>query len=147
MALDKYIPKAFAEYSDAQIVLNSDRLLFNAKKDGLFLNANKTIGLASNGTINFDIEKYFIVNSSKNYFGINSVQEEEPAVLGGKLKEFFNDILSLFEDLSENLKTADVSTEGGRLIAANMAGINLQLRVADLKSTLPELFSKITYLE
>ena len=147
MALDKYIPKAFAEYSDSQVVLNSDRILFNARKDSLFLNANKSIGLASAGTINFDIEKYFIVNSKKNYFGINSVSEEEPAVLGGKLKDFISDILDLFTSLADTLKDLEVSAEGGKLIGANMAGTSIEIRTTQLRSDLNKLFSKITYFE
>lgn len=147
MALFDYKPKVPSEYTEPQIVLNSDRIIFNAKKDSIFLNSNKSISIASNGTINFDVGKYVIVNSPKNYLGINSVDETEPAVLGGQLKDFFTDILDLFDDIAEDFKDAYVSTEGGKLTMINMAGKNLETRSKDLRQTLPTLFSKITYLE
>ncbi len=143
----KYVPKIPSEYSNPQIILNSDRILFNAKKDSIFLFADKSIGLASKGTINFDIENYLIINSKKNYLGLNSTNEEEPAVLGGQLKDFLNDLMDLLEDVSGDLKQAEASCEGGKIIMVNMAGKNIEERVKELKKMIPPLFSKITYLE
>jgi len=142
-----YTPKIPSEYSDPQIILNSDRILFNAKKDSIFLFANKSIGLASKGTINFDVENYFIVNSKKNYLGLNSNDEQEPAVLGGQLKDFLDDLMDLLEDVAGDFKDAETSTEGGKIIMINMAGKNIEERVKELKKMIPPLFSKITYLE
>lgn len=143
----KYIPKIPSEYSEPQIILNSDRILFNAKKDSIFLFANKSIGLASKGTINLDVEEYLIVNSKKNYLGLNSTNEEEPAVLGGQFKDFLDDLMDLLEDVSGDLKQAESSCEGGKIIMVNMAGKNIEERVKELKKMIPPLFSKITYLE
>jgi len=143
----KYTPKIPSEYSEPQIILNSDRIIFNAKKDSIFLFANKSIGLASKGTINFDVENYFIVNSKKNYLGLNSPDEEEPAVLGGQLKDFLDDLMDLLEDVSGDLKQAESSCEGGKIVMVNMAGKNIEERVKELKKMIPPLFSKITYLE
>lgn len=145
--MTKYTPKIPSEYSEPQIILNSDRILFNAKKDSIFLFANKSIGLASKGTINFDIEEYLIVNSKKNYLGLNSPDEQEPAVLGGQLKDFLDDLMDLLEDVSGDLKQAESSCEGGKIIMVNMAGKNIEERVKELKKMIPPLFSKITYLE
>ena len=145
--MTKYTPKIPSEYSEPQIILNSDRLLFNAKKDSIFLISNKSIGLASKGTINFDVENYFIVNSKKNYLGLNSPDEEEPAVLGGQLKDFLDDLMDLLEDFAKDLTQAESSCEGGKIIMVNMAGKNIEERTKELKKMIPPLFSKITYLE
>jgi len=145
--MDKYVPKIPSEYSEPQIILNSDRILFNAKKDSIFLFANKSIGLASRGTINFDIENYLIVNSKKNYLGLRSPDETEPAVLGGQLRDFLDDLMDLLEDASQDFKQAEASCEGGKIIMVNMAGRNIEERVKELKKMIPPLFSKITYLE
>lgn len=144
---EKYIPKIPSEYSESQIVLNSDRLVFNARKDSVFLFADKSIGFGSNGTVNIDTEKYFIVNSPKNYLGLNSVNEDEPAILGGKFDYFMNQLFDLLHDLGENIEDCEVSTEGGNLISLNMAGTNIKFRLQELKRLLPEIYSKITYLE
>ena len=49
-----YIPKQPNIFQGKQVIINSDRLLFNAKDDAILLFADKAIGFNTKGTINFD---------------------------------------------------------------------------------------------
>ena len=45
-----YKPAQPNAYQGKQIVINSDRVLFNAKEDSVLVYADKSIGLDTNGT-------------------------------------------------------------------------------------------------
>ena len=49
-----YLPQDVATYKDNQIIINSDRLVFNAKKDSILLFSDKAIGFSTNGSFHFD---------------------------------------------------------------------------------------------
>lgn len=103
-----YTPEQPNAYQGRQIILNSDRLLFNAREDSILMFADKSIGLNSPGSIHFDTgenpkKSYFIVNSPNIYLGMegntNTEFPKEPAVLGFKLVEYLNDVLDIIESL------------------------------------------------
>tara|TARA_Y100000592_G_scaffold101146_1_gene185986 strand:+ start:1726 stop:2193 length:468 start_codon:yes stop_codon:yes gene_type:complete len=106
-----YIPQKPHRYIGNQIVLNSSRLIFNAKKDSILLYSNKAIGFSTNGSFHFDTdnseesESKFIVNSPNIYLGLefNNTLPEQPAVLGNELIEILEDIcdaiLNVYSDI------------------------------------------------
>ena len=68
-----YVPAQPNIYQGKQIVLNSDRILFNAKNDSILLFADKSIGMNTQGSINIDNKGLFVVNSRDEiYLGLNS---------------------------------------------------------------------------
>ena len=104
----QYKPEQPNIYQGKQIILNSDRLLFNAKEDAILMYAEKAIGFSSQGSINFDTSEqegknYFIVNSPNIFLGMQGVNNNErptePAVLGNELETYFNDMCDLFENI------------------------------------------------
>tara|TARA_Y100001973_G_C5068506_1_gene266350 strand:+ start:196 stop:663 length:468 start_codon:yes stop_codon:yes gene_type:complete len=92
-----YIPNP-QSYIGNQIILNSDRLLFNAKTDSILLYSDKVIGFSTNGNFHFDTsndkESSFIVNSPNIYLGLESdnTLPTQPAVLSDDLIESLEDI-------------------------------------------------------
>tara|TARA_R110001592_G_scaffold196025_2_gene443732 strand:+ start:1736 stop:2245 length:510 start_codon:yes stop_codon:yes gene_type:complete len=103
-----YIPKAANTYQGKQVLINSDRLVFNAKNDSILLYSDKAIGFSTNGSFHFDttnIQKNkFVVNAPNIYLGLvnNESLPEEPAVLGDELGEFLGGdigVLELFNDM------------------------------------------------
>ena len=62
-----YIPDNVGVYEGKQVLINSDRLVFNAKDDSILLYSNKAIGFSTNGSFHFDTgildENKFIVNT------------------------------------------------------------------------------------
>jgi hypothetical protein len=61
----KYVPEQPNQYQGRQVIINSDRILFNAREDSVLIYADKSINLNTQGTINFDTSSggKFIVNA------------------------------------------------------------------------------------
>lgn len=92
-------------YLGNQIIINSGRVILNSKDDSVFLFGKKAIGFSSAGTINFDSDDKFIVNSPQIHLGLDSV---EPLVKGNQLELILNDILDSLNNLGKRLsKTRD----------------------------------------
>lgn len=117
-------PEKQDQYSNSQIILNSGRLIFNAKNDHILLSADKSINLNAAGSINLDSDKNIILNSKGVQLGVNA---EEPLVLGNELKDFLNEFI---DDLLEFINQA---------ATANAAGVP----VVPLTSASPILYSKL----
>ena len=97
------IPKNPKTYKGNQVIINSDRLVFNAKQDSILLYAEKSMGFSTTGNFHFDTDNTksnkFIVNAPRIYLGLKNQDKgdlpEEPAVLGKELKSALEDILNL----------------------------------------------------
>ena len=96
-----YIPAQPNVYQGKQIVINSDRILFNAKNDSILLFADKSIGLNTQGSVNIDNKGLFVVNSKDEiYLGLKLGKvPTEPALLGNKTDAYLQDMLNLIQDL------------------------------------------------
>ena len=62
-------------YQGKQIVLDSDRILFNAKKDSILLYSDKSVGINSVGSIhintgNNEFKNYIVLNSPTIFLGM-----------------------------------------------------------------------------
>ena len=98
-----YIPDTPNIYQGKQIIIDSDRLIFNAKSDSILLFSDKAIGFSTNGSFNFDTSdeenSKFIVNSPNIYFGLKEGDlPTEPILLGHKMQEWM-----IGDDLTEGL--------------------------------------------
>tara|TARA_R110000744_G_scaffold38736_1_gene88568 strand:+ start:2167 stop:2619 length:453 start_codon:yes stop_codon:yes gene_type:complete len=96
-----YVPAQPNIYQGKQIVINSDRVLFNAKNDSILLFADKSIGLNTQGSVNIDNKGLFVINSkSEIYLGLKQGKvPTEPALLGDKTDAYLQDMLNLIQDL------------------------------------------------
>ena len=103
-----YIPDHPGIYQGKQVIINSDRLVFNAKEESILLYSNKAIGFTTNGSFHFDTgildENKFIVNAPNIYLGLNYEGDlpHSPAVKGYELGEYLgadDGVLSILEDM------------------------------------------------
>ena len=99
-----YIPKTPSTYQGNQVIIDSGRLVFNAKLDSILLYSNKAIGFSTNGSFHFDTspnkkESKFLVNSANFYLGLNydNTLPEQPDVLANDLIRSLEDILDLID--------------------------------------------------
>ena len=102
------IPLSPNSYQGKQVLINSDRLVFNAKEDSILLYSDKAISFSTNGSFHFDTgildENKFIVNAPNIYLGLNYEGDlpYSPAVLGYELGEYLgadDGVLSLLDDM------------------------------------------------
>tara|TARA_Y100000592_G_C5363760_1_gene264961 strand:- start:177 stop:665 length:489 start_codon:yes stop_codon:yes gene_type:complete len=149
-----YVPAQPGEYQGKQIIINSDRVLFNAKEDAALIYANKAIGLNCQGVIAFDVptleNKYtgFIVNSPKIYLGLKeaSLPPTEPATLANQTQIVFEDLCEVVRDLCGylNLGYNVTITQLGTMSAAGSNGtlLNYQNRLDKIVEKLDKIKSK-----
>ena len=107
-----YIPKPVNQYKGAQAIINSDRIVFNAKEDSILLYSDKAIGFNTRGSIYFDTsdsidnDSKIVINSPKIYLGLKKnidadTLPTERAVLGTALRD------DLSVDQNNQLTNAD----------------------------------------
>lgn len=96
-------PESVSQYSKNQIILNSGRLVLNAKDDSIILGANKYIHLTSNDTIGIDGGKQITLAAPKVYLGssqgVEGIQVQS-VVLGDNLNLLLGDIAIFLGTLS-----------------------------------------------
>ena len=139
-----YIPQAPGSYQGNQVLINSDRLVFNAKEDSILLFSDKAIGFSTNGSFHFDTspdesESKFVVNSPNIYLGLefDNTLPEQPAVLGDELLSSLVEILGLiakiYQDLSFNISF--ISTSPGSPTGLNPTNYNImQKRMREIQN-------------
>lgn len=107
------VPTISQQYSGNQIVLNSGRLVFNAKSDSIILSSEKSIHLSSNDMIGLDGNKQISISAPQVYLGntagVNDNQIQ-PLVLGDNLNIVLQRIATYLDSLGDvfSLATAKV---------------------------------------
>ena len=145
-----YKPKAPGIYQGKQVIINSDRLLFNAKDDSILLFSNKAVGFSTNGSIHFDTsntdESNFIVNCPNIYLGLDYKDDlpTEPAVLGDSLEEFLNDMLDLINNLWDATLYEVSYTESGIYTGPNPLNKGVENRI---ENQIDELRKQIEFVK
>ena len=92
----KIKPITPSQYSNPQIVLNSDRIIINAKNDHILLSSQKSIGMSTVGSVNIDAVSHCI---SSNDIKLGSIRAEQPVLLGDNTVE----VLILLTEAVKNL--------------------------------------------
>jgi len=155
-----FVPENPKTYQGNQVIINSDRLVFNAKDDAILLYSDKVIGFSTKGNFHFDTDNNkdtkFIVNAPNIYLGIKNLNTgelpTEPAVLGHELEILLNDLLDFLElfilDAAYNL--SGISTTPGTPTAMNPVNssiVDTRIRqVQDLKNNIQSIMSQNTKL-
>ena len=147
-----YIPEQPNVYQGKQVIINSDRLLFNAKDDSILLYSDKAIGLSTNGSIHFDTSdnenSKFIVNTPTIHLGLNQNKSlgSEPAILGEQADVWLNELLDMIAGLIDDLclKFTLIGLAPGAPTAPNPANKGaLALRNLQIEKSLLEVHQQI----
>ena len=102
-------PEAAGVYSGEQIILNSGRLLFNAKNDSIILSAEKSIHLTSDTSVNVDGGNQIALVAPKVYLGSTAGAEGtqlQSLVLGENLNIVLGEVASFLTGLGVYFQTA-----------------------------------------
>ena len=93
-------PVSTKEFDSEQVVINSGRILFNAKDDNILLSSFDTINLNSLNSLNIDTPKT-IIQSKEIYLG--DKYATEPVILGDTFLADFQDLLGKINNLTTAL--------------------------------------------
>ena len=93
-------PVSTKEFDSEQVVINSGRILFNAKDDNILLSSFDTINLNSVNSLNVDTPKT-IIQSKEIYLG--DKYATEPVILGDTFLADFQDLLGKINNLTTAL--------------------------------------------
>jgi hypothetical protein len=107
------LPEAVGTYSGEQIILNSGRLVFNAKTDSIILGAEKSIHLTSDTSVNIDGGNQIAMVAPKVYLGSTTGAEGvqlQSVVLGENLNTVLGEVSSFLSALGVYFQTATDST-------------------------------------
>ena len=154
-----YLPQSPDTYQGNQVLINSDRLIFNAKNDNILLFAKEDIGFSTNGSFHFDTSNdedrsKFIINSPNIYLGLeyDSTLPTQPAVLGEELVTILEEILDMCESLSYDMafSMSYMSTSPGTptgMNPINQQVMNKRIKQIDkIKDDLYDIMSQKTKL-
>ena len=159
----KFIPTSPDTYQGNQVIINSDRLVFNAKKDTILLYSDKAIGFSTRGNFHFDTDNSedtkFIVNAPNIYLGLNNLRTgelpTEPAVLGNELKGLLIQILDLLDNMTIDMcynvshiqSLPDGTPAPTGMNDANASIVNcLKEEITDVRNNLDDIMSQNTKL-
>jgi hypothetical protein len=129
------IPKFPSEYNFPQIVLSSNRIVLNAKKDHVIISGQKSVGLSSNGSVNIDSKKICLEGID---IKIGSSRATEPALLGNETVELLITLTNQVKRLAKIASTSQLWPAGAPVPDAptNTIGSNMIIACDDLLSTL-----------
>ena len=89
-------PDTAEAYKGPQIVINSDRLFFNAREESVFISGKEEIGLAADKIV-FNGNEYVGMDAKRIFLGTNSYDEDEPALKGATTKQWLNDLVTYLD--------------------------------------------------
>lgn len=136
------------EYGGNQVIIASDRLIFNARKQELIAFSKEGIGLSSEKAISIDGKQVVEMESARINLGINALS---PALLGDRSMDWLNtlcDILAkLITTITQTTVPTGVGPSGIPINASEFIGIRgdiltLQRKIEKLQSQLVFLNEK-----
>ena len=134
---DSYHNSSTPDEQDAfegnQVIINSDRIVFNAKTDSILGTAKVSVGFSTEGTFNIDADDHTIIDSPKIYLGNASTDEAEPVALGQTLVDWMQKLCDTL--MAETHPTA-CGPSGTPINSADYA---------DLKSAAPDILSENSF--
>lgn len=107
-----YIPTTPSEYSEPQIIFQSDRILLNAKDDSVLLFGDKAIILTSRGNTHIDSKGTIILNSTQDKKIQLGRDATEPLLLGNKTITELNTFLTQLNTFMIQMNTFANSLNG-----------------------------------
>ena len=100
------IPESVGSYQGSQVLINSDRLVFNTKADSIILNSQSTISLTSVNTMGiYSQEGDVVLQSAKNNIRLGDASANQSVMLGDTFLDDLTDLLKKLQTLGQTLST------------------------------------------
>jgi len=115
-----------SKYYNAQIIINSDRVTLNSKKDEVMIFAKTNVEISTKNIINLNANERIHLNGGTVFLGtVNNQLPSEPLVLGNKTYDLLLDLLGGMYEFGTSLSTVIGSPEGAPAIDINTAAEGL----------------------
>ena len=136
------------------MLMNSNRLIFNARQDSIFLSAMKHIHMASQNSITMSTNKNWLVNAEVDaviqapriVIGPEDDEQTEPIVLGDTCVEWQDNLLKAIEKLIDTIMQQTHPTGCGPSGPPINAGAFAAIKGSDigkLRSDIEKKLSKV----
>jgi hypothetical protein len=128
-------------YTGPQVIINSNRLIFNAKEDHVLISGQKSVNLSSNNSLNFDA-KHFLIDSGNIRLG--SKDAKESIVKGDTLLFHLDSILKALIQMTAIMSTSQIYPNGVPKadIEKNNAYSNINTTLGLIQEDLESILSK-----
>ena len=107
---DKNPPTDPNLFTKPQVIINSDRLVFNAKTDHVLISAEKSVFLGSNSSLNFNAGRKVVVECRDIKLGDNTATE--PIILGNIFLDELGVVLKKLSQLCTQLQSTQIWPAG-----------------------------------
>lgn len=90
-------------YTNPQIILNSNRIVLNAKTDSILISGENSVGISSNNSVN--IESTSEINLASKLVRLGGVEAEQSVLLGDETVELLKNLVNEVSNLATALQT------------------------------------------
>ena len=114
------------DYFNSQIIMNSDRVVLNSKRDEVMIFAKTNVEINTRNIINLNADERVHLNSNAVFLGTVAGQlPTEPLVLGEKLNTLLENLLDSLHNFGISLSSVVGSPEGAPAMDINTAAEGL----------------------
>lgn len=136
-------PIEVSKYFNSQLILNSDRVILNSKRDEVMIFAKTNIELNTKNIINLNANERVHLNSNTVFLGtVNNSLPTEPLVLGDKLNTLLENLLDSLYSFGTALSSVVGSPEGAPAMDINMAAEGLLNDIDRMNDNLEGILSR-----
>ena len=130
--------------NENQILINSDRITMNTKKDDIFISSLKDIHIGTGRTMTISNNQNLIIEANNTFLGNpnpnNTSREMEPMILG-------NVLLGIFRELLAELKGANAFVQGVPIPLIDSQQTPLLAKIEPLEQKLTTILSQHHFIE
>ncbi len=136
-----------SSYTDSQLLLSSDRITLNSKKDEIMLYSNTNIELSAKKSVHFDSDENIFLNSPKIFLGNNeNATPTEPVLLGKQTFQLLSDLISALNEFSSDIKSYKTMGEGVTNPIINSSAETLRGKLKGMRRRLIKIYSKTVFV-
>jgi hypothetical protein len=125
-------------YRGKQIIIDSDRVLLNAKDDSVFILGDKAVGISTNGTFNINSGGKTIINSPEINLGLDA---KHPIIKGDEFLAIFQQFLLVINQVTVPELEEATDSNDVKIASVNRAGEGLRKATEALSELLPSTLS------
>ena len=138
------------KYKGSQVLINSDRLYFNAREEHLLLTAKKSVGISAD-TLNFDGNKEISVDADQIFLGVKAYKDpqssKEPLLKGKTSVEWLDEFAAVVEAWGKFLSSTMIPVPSVAIPQQKAYGGKIVAQMKKLRRKIHRLKSKKVYTE